>query len=100
MDVVLYLARGEDIFPVPGEGDGADLVPVVSLEEGGDTPVGHRVPDLDAAVHGTRHKMLSVIRPSRKKTEFKMAFVVFSDETLHLKNKIKPGLRTHTDPYE
>ena len=64
--VPVYLARGEDIFPVPGEGDGADLVPVVSLEEGGDTPVGHRVPDLDAAVHGTRHKMLSVIRPSRK----------------------------------
>jgi hypothetical protein len=73
---ISYLAGGEDVLPIPGEGDRADLVPVVRLEEGGDATVRHRVPDLDAPVHRPGHEMLPVIRPSTKE---KISIIVLKD---------------------
>ena len=60
---VTHLAGGEDVLPVPGESHGADWSSVVSLEEGGDTPVGDSVPDLDAAVSGAADEVFAGVAP-------------------------------------
>ena len=58
-----HLPGGEDVLPIPGESHRADRGPVVGLEEGGHTPVGHSVPDLDAAVFGAADEVFSGVVP-------------------------------------
>lgn len=48
-------ATGQDVLGVLGEDGGADLGSIVGLVEGGDTPVGDAVPQLDAAVLAAGH---------------------------------------------
>ena len=62
-DVLPHLARREDILPIPGESNGADLGPVVRLEKGGDAAVAHSVPDLHTPVLRAAAEMLPVVGP-------------------------------------